>query len=77
VSFYKTIQWLLRKERFFNAFVTRQFGGLARKMLSRLKRLLKPKRKWRTTRQLIAQQVAYLDSFSNLEPPARQGVDRC
>lgn len=67
LSFSKAIQWLLRHERFVKAFVARQFGRLAEKMLSCLKRLLKAKRKRRTTRQLITQQVAYLDSFSNLD----------
>lgn len=74
VSFYKTIQWLLRNERFVKAFVARQFGQLVETMLSRLKRLLKAKRKRRTTQQLIAQQRAYLDSFSDLEASSCEGL---
>jgi hypothetical protein len=65
LSFDKAIQWLLRHERFVKAFVARQFDALICKLLVSLKRLFKTKRKRRTTRQLIAQQVGYLDSFSD------------
>jgi hypothetical protein len=63
VSFHKASQWLLRHERFLTAFVTRQFDKLVSKLAACMGRLLKPKRRRRTTRQLIAQQVGYLDSF--------------
>jgi hemerythrin-like domain-containing protein len=49
------------------AFLDRQFGDLLRRMLSCLKRLLKQKRKRLTTWQLIARQVAYLDSFADVD----------
>ncbi|WP_349432493.1 IS4 family transposase [Methylomarinum sp. Ch1-1] len=65
LSFDKAIQWLLRHERFLKAFVARQFDTLISKLLASLGRLFKSKRKRRTTRQLIAQQVGYLDSFSD------------
>lgn len=64
LSFDKAIQWLLRQDRFLKAFVARQFDTLMRKLLGSLRRLFKAKRKRRTTRQLIAQQIGYLDSFS-------------
>ena len=65
LSFDKAIQWLLRRERFAKAFVARQFNALINKLLVSLRRLFKTKRKRRTTRQLIAQQVGYLNSFSD------------
>lgn len=71
LSFPKAIQWLLRHERFVKAFIARQFSRMVGKMLACLKRLLKAKRKRRTTRQLIAQCVPYLDSFSD------SGASRC
>jgi hypothetical protein len=66
LSFYKATQWLMRKERLLKAFHDRQFGDLLRRMVSRLKGLLKQKRKRLTTWHTIAQQVAYLDSFADL-----------
>ena len=48
------------------AFLDRRFGGLIKRMVSRLQRLLKQKRKRLTTRQLVARQVAYLDSFADV-----------
>ena len=65
LSLCKASQWLMRGGRLLKAFLDRQFGGLLRRMVSRLKRLLKQKRKRLTTWQLIAQQVAYLDSFAD------------
>ena len=65
LSFDKTIQWLLRRDRLGKAFVTRQFDALISTLLASLRRLFKAKRKRRTTRQLIVQQVGYLDSFSD------------
>lgn len=65
LSFDKAIQWLRRRDRLWKAFVTRQFGVLICTLLAALTRLCKAKRKRRTTRQLIAQQVGYLDSFSD------------
>jgi hypothetical protein len=65
LSFCKASQWLMRGGRLLKAFLIRQFGGLLRRMLSSLKRLLKQKRKRLTTWQLIGQQVAYLDSFAD------------
>lgn len=72
LSFCKASQWLLRGGRFLKAFLDRQFGALLRRMLSCLKRLLKQKRKRLTTWQLIAQQVAYLDSFADLSQLVRE-----
>ena len=66
LSFCKANQWLMRGGRLLKAFLNRQFGGLLRRMLSRMKRLLKQKRKRLTTWQLIAQQVPYLDSFADV-----------
>jgi hypothetical protein len=66
LSYGKATQWLMRGGRLLKAFLDRQFGGLLKHMVSRLKRLLKQKRKRLTTWQLIAQQVAYLDSFADL-----------
>jgi hypothetical protein len=66
LSFCKASQWLMRGGRLLKAFLIRQFGGLLRFMVSRLKRLLKQKRKRLTTWQLIAQQVPYLNSFADL-----------
>ncbi|SJM94896.1 conserved hypothetical protein [Crenothrix polyspora] len=63
LSTYKAIQWFLRKGRLLRAFIDRQFDKLIRQMASCLKKLLKQKRKRPTTWQLIARQVAYLDSF--------------
>jgi len=67
LSYCKASQWLMRGGRLLKAFLNRQFGDLFRCMVSRLKRLLKQKRKRLTTRQLIARQVAYLDSFADLD----------
>jgi hypothetical protein len=66
LSFCKATQWLMRGGRLLKAFLDRQFGGLLRRMVSCLKRLLKQKRKRLTTWHTIAQQVAYLDSFADL-----------
>ena len=66
LSLYKAIQWLRRDKRLVNAFLEGQFGSLLRRMVSSLKRLLKQKRKRLTTWELIAQQVAYLESFGDL-----------
>jgi hypothetical protein len=66
LSFCKASQWLMRGGRFLKAFLDRQFGGLLRRMGFHLKRLLKQKRKRLTTWQLIAQQVPYLDSFTDV-----------
>ena len=66
LSFTKALQWLLRGGRFLKAFLDRRFGGLIKGMVSRLQRLLKQKRKRLTTRQLIARQGAYLDSFADV-----------
>ncbi|WP_235726387.1 IS4 family transposase [Methylotuvimicrobium buryatense] len=74
LSFDKAIQWLLRQNRFLKAFVARQFDTLMRKLLGNLRRLLKAKRKRRTTRQLIAQQVGYLDSFSDSSEELDNGL---
>jgi hypothetical protein len=54
LSFCKASQWLMRGGRLLKAFLDRQFGGLLRRMVSRLKRLFKQKRKRLTTWQLIA-----------------------
>jgi hypothetical protein len=72
LSFCKAIQWLMRGGRLLKAFLDRQFGDLLRRMASRLKRLLKQKRKRLTTWQLIAEQVAYLDCFTDLSPLVRE-----
>jgi Transposase DDE domain len=66
LSFCKATQWLMRGGRLLKAFIDRQFGGLLRRMVSRLNKLFKQKRKRLTTWQLIAQQVVYLDSFADL-----------
>lgn len=66
LSFDKAIQWLLRSGRLAKAFMARQFGDLLQRMRSCLKRLLKQKRKRLSTRQLISQQVGYLDSFPDI-----------
>ncbi len=71
-SFCKASQWLMRGERLLKAFLDRQFGGLLRRMLSRMKRLLKQKRKRLSTWQLIARQVAYLDSFADVDHFVRE-----
>ena len=63
LSFTKARQWLLRGGRLLKAFLDRQFGGLIKRMVSRLQWLLKQKRERLTTRQLVARQVAYLDSL--------------
>jgi hypothetical protein len=65
LSFTKALHWLLRGGRLLQAFLDRQFGNLIKHMLFRLQRLFKQKRKRLTTRQLIARQVAYLDSFAD------------
>src|SRR5664280_2195595 len=62
LSYCKATQWLMRGGRLLQAFLDRQFGGLLRRMMFRLKRLLKQKRKRLTTWHTIAQQVPYLDS---------------
>jgi hypothetical protein len=72
LSFCKAIQWLMRGGRLLKAFLDRQLGDLLRRMASRLKRLLKQKRKRLTTWQLIAEQVAYLDCFTDLSPLVRE-----
>ena len=72
LSFYKATQWLMRGGRLLKAFLDRQLGGLLRRMVSCLKRLLKQKRKRLTTWQLIARQVAYLDSFADLGHVVRE-----
>ena len=72
LSFCKASQWLMRGGRLLKAFVDRQFGDLLRRMLSCLKRLLKQKRKRLTTWQLIARQVAYLDSFVDVDHFVRE-----
>jgi hypothetical protein len=64
LSFSKTIQWLMRGQRFLKAFIDRQFTKLLKDMMFCLKRLLKQKRKRRTTWALIGQQVPYLESFA-------------
>jgi hypothetical protein len=66
LSFDKAIQWLMRGGRFLKAFVNRQFSELLTRMLSKLKRLLKQKRNRLTSRQLITQQVGYMDSFQHV-----------
>jgi hypothetical protein len=66
LSICKASQWLMRGGRLLKAFLDRQLEALLRRMVSRLQRLLKQKRKRLTTWQLIAQQVAYLDSFEDL-----------
>ncbi|MGD7034040.1 hypothetical protein ACPZRF_03340, partial [Alkalicoccus sp. WONF2802] len=63
-----------RQDRFLKAFVARQFDTLMRKLLGNLRRLLKAKRKRRTTRQLITQQVGYLDSFSDSSEELDNGL---
>jgi hypothetical protein len=72
LSFCKASQWLMRGGRLLKAFVDRQFGDLLRRMLFCLKRLLKQKRKRLTTWQLIARQVAYLDSFVDVDHFVRE-----
>jgi len=67
LSYCKATQWLMRGGRLLQAFLDRQFGGLLRRMMFRLKRLLKQKRKRLTTWQLIARQVPYLDSFAGVD----------
>lgn len=67
LSFYKAGQWLMRGGRLLKAFLDRQLGSLLGRMLSRLKRLLKQKRKRLTTWEIITQQVSYEDSFADLE----------
>lgn len=64
LSFSKAIQWLMRSQRFLKAFLDRQLTELLKCMMSSLKRLLKQKRKRRTTWGLIEQQAPYLDSFA-------------
>jgi hypothetical protein len=66
LSFCKASQWLMRGGRLLKAFLDRQFGGLLRRMLSCMRRLLKQKRKRLSTWQLIARQVAYLDGFADV-----------
>ena len=72
LSFTKGLQWLLRGGRLLKAFLDRWFGGLINRMVSRLQRLLKQKRKRLTTRQLITRQVAYLDSFADVDHLVRE-----
>ena len=67
LSFDKASQWLMRDGRLLKAFLDRQLDILLRRMLSRLKRLLKQKRKRLTTRETITQQVGYEDSFTDLK----------
>jgi hypothetical protein len=64
LSFSKAIQWLMRNQRLLKAFLDRQLTELLKCMMSSLKRLLKQKRKRRTTWGLIEQQTPYLDSFA-------------
>jgi len=66
LSFYKASQWLMRKGRLSKAFIAGEFGSLFNCMVSRLKRLLKQKRKRLTTWEAIRQQVGYLDSFMDV-----------
>jgi len=72
LSFCKASQWLMRGERLLKAFLDRHFGGLLRRMLSCMRRLLKQKRKRLSTWQLIARQVAYLDSFADVDHFVRE-----
>jgi len=72
VDFQLPSQWLMRGGRLLKAFLDRQFGGLLRRMLSCMRRLLKQKRKRLTTWQLIGQQVAYLDSFVDMGQVVRE-----
>ena len=72
LSFCKASQWLMRGGRLLKAFLDRQFGGLLRRMLSCMRRLLKQKRKRLSTWQLIARQVAYLDSFADVDHFVRE-----
>ena len=72
LSFCKASQWLMRGGRLLKAFLDRQFGGLLRRMLSCMRRLLKQKRKRLSAWQLIARQVAYLDSFADVDHFVRE-----
>ena len=72
LSYCKATQWLMRGGRLLQAFLDKQFGGLLRRMMFRLKRLLKQKRKRLTTWHTIAQQVPYLDSFADLDRFVRE-----
>ncbi len=72
LSFCKASQWLIRGGRLLKAFLDRQFGGLLMRMLSCPRRLLKQKRKRLSTWQLIARQVAYLDSFADVNHFVRE-----
>jgi hypothetical protein len=67
LSFFKASQWLMRGGRLLKAFVDRQLDVLFRRMLSRLKRLLKQKRKRLTTWAMISQQVSYGDQVADVE----------
>ena len=70
LSYYKAIQWLQRGNRLMNAFLKADLEDLLFSMLSKLKRMLKQKRNRQTTRELIQQQVGYLDSFNDIPCPA-------
>jgi len=72
LSYCKATQWLMRGGRLLQAFLDRQFGGLLRRMMFRLKKMLKQKRKRLTTWHTIAQQVPYLDSFADLDRFVRE-----
>ena len=72
LSFCKASQWLMRGGRLLKAFLDRQFAGLLKRMLSCMRRLLKQKRKRLSTWQLIARQVAYLDSFADVDHFVRE-----
>lgn len=72
LSFYKAIQWLKRGKRLVNAFFEGKFESLLSRMVSSLNRLLKQKRNRLTTWELIAQQVAYLESFGDFGHLARE-----
>ncbi len=72
LSFCKAIQWIRRGKRLATAFSEGRLTSLFGRMVSNLKRMLKQKRKRLTTWELIAQQVAYLDSFTDLGCFARE-----
>ena len=72
LSFCKASQWLMRGERLLKAFLDGQLAGLLKRMLSCMRRLLKHKRKRLSTWQLITRQVAYLDSFADVDHFVRE-----
>jgi nucleoside diphosphate kinase len=73
VSFYKVTQWLLRSARLANAIANNLVSSLWDELTSDILRICKQKRKRKTTKELIEQEIEYMDSFDNfpLKPQAK------